>query len=60
MTLADFVVDFSKHRSRMDIMGEYDGDQTLVLTGFVTTGERIAEVLMEIDYTGDFLYEIEE
>lgn len=60
MTLADFVVEFSKHRSRMDIMGEFDGYRTVVFTGFVTTGERIAEVLMEIDYSGDFLYEIKE
>lgn len=60
MTLADFVVEFSKNRSRMDIMGEFDGYRTVVFTGFVTTGERIAEVLMEIDYSGDFLYEIKE
>lgn len=63
MTLDTFISAYPIKFMGFDLIGEYDGYRTFVMNGFMSKkGEYVEEleVWFEIDYTGNFIYIIEE
>ena len=53
--LSDFLKDFNGGKT-MNLIGEYDGFQSYVLTGFLNDQEKVFEVIMDLYYLGDIVY----
>ena len=56
MDLQSFLSAFPTKFGSFDVMSEYDGYKSLLLTGFLSRGEDDLEALIEIFYHGDFYY----
>lgn len=54
--LDTFVKSFSNNFLKLDVIGEYDSYNTIVLSGFLSNSKDIFEAWFEIYFDGDFIY----
>lgn len=60
MTLATFLGAFDSKFGAMDIMSTYHGYKNCFITGFLSRGDEILEIYMDIFYRGDFIFRVRE
>lgn len=58
MDLQNFISAFYTKFKNIDVVSEYDSYKTYLFTGFLSRGDEVLEVSMEIFYQGDFLYRV--
>lgn len=60
MTLATFLDAFHSKFGAMDIMSTYHGYKNCFITGFLSRGDEVLEIYMDLFYRGDFIYRVRE
>lgn len=60
MELEKFIKKFTKDKDKIDILGENQAYRTLNLSGYLMRKDKIKEIILDIYYRGDFIYEIKE
>lgn len=60
MTLATFLDAFDSKFKAMDIMSAYHGYKSCFITGYLSRGDEVLEIHMDIFYRGDFIYRVRE
>ena len=60
MTLATFLHAFDSKIGAMDIMSTYHGYKNCFITGYLSRGDEVLEIYMDIFYRGDFIYRVRE
>ena len=58
MTLTTFHDAFHSKFGAIDIMSTYHGYKNCFITGFLSRGDEILEIYMDIFYRGDFIYRV--